>query len=442
MIFTLVGAAVIFYSFFDYKRSFIFYLAYKLLLVTNITLISIPGIPLLTLDMFITLFYILSYCFVVSKQNKSYAAPFPFSFPLLLISISAFLSAFFSLAGFTAELSSLIGTLSQNVLLFWLMWRLLETKEDYTLLFKLFTFLFFCSCLYGLFELMIQSNPLVQYEATLNKDPNKTINWSYSAVVRGYRIQSFFEHAIGAGINWAMYAIFVLYMYLDNKNNIPHRKLAYITALLCIPCIVFTRMRSPLVFILIAAIGLINFRKKGFYKLLSVLLVVGIVFLPLFSDNADIFMSLFNSSSQEKVMGSSLEQRLQQFTAAFSLMSNSPILGLGTKYATVLYSSSIKNLLGGESIWLTVIVDYGIFGVLSYGIMAYYSIIKLPRKFNSKMMFFFALAYWITNTVTSVPGMHLYLYYLLLIYFIKTSSNYNEHIHSRLNQEHILEPFV
>ena len=424
MIFTLAGASIILYSFINYKKSFIFYLAFKLLLVTNITLISIPGIPLLTLDMFMSLTYTVLF-FIGKKQNNSDIMPFPYKNPLILITVTMVVSSVFSMAGFMSELSSLIGGLLQNVFLFWLMWRILKKKEDFFLLFKLFTVLFFCSCLYGFWEYLIQSNPIVQYEATLNKDASKVIHWTYSTTFRGYRVQSFFEHTIGAGINWSMYCIFILVIYVNNKMNVPYKKLAQLTALLCVPCIILTKMRGPIVFFLIALLSIANFKKKKFYYLILIMAVTIAVLWPVFSENANIILSLVDSSAQKEISGSTLSQRTNQFTAAFELLKMSPVWGLGSKFANVYYDKNVHNLLGGESIWLTIITNYGIMGLISYILMAYYSIIKIPKKFDSKAMAFIALAYWVTNSVTSVPGMHMYMYYLIMIYFMKTSQYYS-----------------
>ena len=59
MIFSIIGFLILVYGIKDFKKSFEIYLVYKLILVTNITLISMPGIPLLTVEMFMTLVYVL-----------------------------------------------------------------------------------------------------------------------------------------------------------------------------------------------------------------------------------------------------------------------------------------------------------------------------------------------------------------------------------------------
>ena len=50
MIFSIIGFLILVYGIKDFKKSFEIYLVYKLILVTNITLISMPGIPLLTVE--------------------------------------------------------------------------------------------------------------------------------------------------------------------------------------------------------------------------------------------------------------------------------------------------------------------------------------------------------------------------------------------------------
>ena len=54
----------------------------------------------------------------------------------------------------------------------------------------------------------------------------------------------------------------------------------------------------------------------------------------------------------------------------------------------------------------------------------YYSLIKVPKLFHSKSVFFISLAYWITASLTSVPGMLMYFYYLIIIIFIKLKPDY------------------
>ena len=203
MIFYLCSILIILYSFVNFKRGFIIFLAFKLLLVRNITLISIPGIPLLTLDMFMSLLY--SFWFFLRKKKYSTAKhSFPYMTPGMLLILSWTLSALFSVAGFSSEISVLIGDVANEFLLLIAMWETLEDKEDFDFLFGMITIVIFASCIYALVEYKMQTNPLQIYEMTLNIDPSKIIDFGYGIDKwRGYHVQSIFEHAITAGIIWA-----------------------------------------------------------------------------------------------------------------------------------------------------------------------------------------------------------------------------------------------
>ena len=109
--------------------------------------------------------------------------------------------------GSNAELSNLIKLISEDILLIWLMWEVLETKEDFKLLYKYITIMIFASCVYGLLSTLFKVIHLLIYEATLIQDKTRSFIGLYTNMDRGYRIKSIFEHSIGAGINWSMYSI-------------------------------------------------------------------------------------------------------------------------------------------------------------------------------------------------------------------------------------------
>ena len=145
---------------------------------------------------------------------------------------------------------------------------------------------------------------------------------------------------------------------------------------------------------------------------------------PLFSDYTNNIMSLFDSKAQEKVGGSNAEMRFEQLAAAIKLMSQSPILGLGYKFMNVMNTSLVSALLGLESMWFRILTQFGMLGVVANLYLAYYSLIKIPKLYKSRPLFFLSLAYWVTASLTSVPGMKMYFYYFVLIVFIKMSDFY------------------
>ena len=89
MFFYLITVAIIGYSFVNFKKGFMQFLSYKVILVTNIAIISNPGMPLLTVDMFMSIFYIFMY-FVVGKRKKyrKNVVRFPYKAPMLFMANS------------------------------------------------------------------------------------------------------------------------------------------------------------------------------------------------------------------------------------------------------------------------------------------------------------------------------------------------------------------
>ena len=429
MIFTLIGIIIIFVGISNFKKGFYLFLFYKLVLVTNITVIALPGIPLLTLDFVMTMMFFCLY-YRSRKKIQLEQQPFPYKQPFLLIVFSYFLSTVFAYVGFASAFSQFIGQAICEFAFAWLMWKVID-KDDITYLIKGFTFIFLLACIYGFYEKLFQNNPIVEYEVSLAGDSDRVIDFLVTDDInRGYRVQSFFEHAIGGGINWGMFAVFafsMLWVYriaITQKNKFS----LLFTAILCIPCIFFANNRGAIVFFFIALLSLVNLKDAKFY--FRIIMAVGLLLLlaPLFSDYANNIMSLFDSKAQEKVGGSNAEMRFEQLAAAIQLMMQSPIVGLGYKFMNVMHSRLVAALLGLESMWFRILTQFGILGTVANLYLAYYSLVKVPVLYKSKPLFFFSLAYWITASLTSVPGMKMYFYYFALIIFIKMSKEYQKTI--------------
>lgn len=441
MVFNAITLLLVLVGLVNFRYGLVFYLTYKLILVTNITLVSLPGVPLLTQEMFLTMWFLVLFLFK-GKSVRHARSEFPFKIPFCLLVVSWTLSAVFSLAGLGSELSRLIGNILEDVLLIWMIWEVFESHELFVALYKCITFAMFASCIYGFIELALQSNPLIEYESTLLSGDARSITYVYTDTLsRGYRINSFFEHAIGAGINWSIYSVFTFWLWI-NRDSRDMRSLsgsfmafALITAFLCVPCIILTRMRSPLIFFLICCLSLINLKSRRFVGFVLGAAVGVLILLPVLSSNFQIIASLFSDSAQEQVRGSSLDMRLDQFQVAFSLADMRPFFGLGEKYSEVLPSTMYSGLHGSESIWLSTIVCYGYVGTAIEIFYAIWALVVLPRRYKSKTLFIFMFAYWVTATVTSTPGMKMYLLFLVIFYFTKTSDVYKKLGHEQTSAD-------
>lgn len=427
MIFYLFAISIVLYSLKHYKQGLIFYLILKLFLVTNITVLSIPGIPLLTLEDAMNIIFITLY-FVLKRDKLNKGIECPFQVPFILLAISYCLSALFSVAGFFTEIPTLFRNLLDSILLIIIICKELNDRKDFDTLFKGITIIMLFSCIYAFIEYSLNFNPIQAYEETLNGDPTKYVTFIYETVTRGYRCSSIFEHSIGAGINWAIYAIFCFSYFINDRKKLPFHKMSLITSILCVICIFLTKMRAPIVFFAISIFSVVNFRKKKSYLILFGLALFGVFLFFFISSNSDmsaIVKSLFNTEAQSTVLGSNSEMRFEQLAAAIDIMFISPILGLGTKGLGLIDQTLSSKLLGGESLWFIVLPFYGIFGVISYFTLINYSAIKIPRFYKVKPVRYLFLAYWFTFSLTSVPGTKYYLLFLFAFYFIKSSQRYN-----------------
>lgn len=425
MVFLLIGVVILLVGVRNFKKGFYLFLFYKLVLVTNITVIALPGIPLLTLDVFMTMMYFLLY-YRNRRKMHTETVPMPYARPFWMIAAAYFLSTVFAYIGFVEAFSQYLGQVACEFGFVWLMWKVID-RNDIRYLLKGFTFMFFLACAYGVYEKVAQNNPIVLYEMSLMGDSDRAIDFLVTDdASRGYRVQSFFEHAIGGGIDWGMFAVFAFSMLWVYKLKLAKAQKTWlmITAFLCIPCLFFANNRGSIVFFFVAMLSVVNLKDSKFYVRMIAAIALLLVIAPFFSDYANNILSLVDSKAQDKVGGSNAEMRFEQLAASIELMKLSPVVGLGYKFMNVMHTSLVAALLGLESMWFRILTQFGILGVAVNVVFAWYSLVKVPRHYKSQPMFFFSLAYWLTASMTSVPGMKMYFYYFALIVFIKMSKVY------------------
>lgn len=427
MILLIIGLLILLYSFINYKKAFMLFIVYQIFWYYNVSLFSVAGKTLTAAMGFTGAFYLL-YFF----KHRKYIHPktrLPYMLPLMLMLISALATCFSSLAGFSSELTRCLSTrIFPYIVMVWLMWQLLETEEDFKFLFKMITIVMFLGCLLGFYEYLTHTNFLFDMKNSLAGGGLYNYNTSSnsSATMRGYRLMALFEHPLTAGMAFGLYSSFVFAITINENKTIPFHRLAVITALLGLPCIILTKMRSVFVFIVIAAFGVINVRKKKFYQIVLLMIVGGLVVWPLVKDQLNLILSIFDSSLQDSVGGSSLAMRLSQFDAVLRVMRISPAFGLGESFERYINNSLLLGTMSFESVWFEQMAKHGMLGVITYVILAIYSIGIVPFKYKKKELFYVSLAYWITISITGETNFRIFLYYLPLIYFIKSSTVYRE----------------
>lgn len=420
MILISIGFFIMLYSLKNFKKAFFSFLIYQIYWFYLAEIISVSGLPTITIGMIMNAWFLV--LFIIKREKYiNTSVRMPYTIPMLLILFSSLVTCFTGLAGFKNEFTRAISLAIQLYPSIWIAWYLVETEEDFKYLFKRYTIIFLIAALFGIVEYVFKFNVLVEYKSMLREGGIATYSLANG---RGYRVMSVFEHCIGGGMTLGLYAAFVFMLYINTKGKMINKDIALVGAFLCIPCVLLTKMRSAMIFTLICLLGAVDFKKKRFYKLLYLALILLVCIAPLILQNSDLFLSLFSSSIQKKLGGSNISMRFNQLNAVLNLMKMSPIGGLGEIFSEFVSNVYTMQALDYESLWFEQIVKHGMLGVIVHVIMIVYSVIVIPKKYKSKELFILSFAYWAIYTITSVPSFRLTFYYFILFYFIKHSKVY------------------
>lgn len=160
------------------------------------------------------------------------------------------------------------------------------------------------------------------------------------------------------------------------------------------------------------------------FRLLGFVVLLALFIAPYLSEYFDIFKTIITPNSEESQYGSSPDLRFRQLEAAIALLYFSPLLGLGFNYYLTMNNEFSSELLGRESMWFSILPELGIIGIIANLYLAYFSLIKIPIQYKSWPVFFICLAYWVVGSMTSLPGMKMHLYYIIIFLIIKNSPFY------------------
>lgn len=421
MIFTIISILILLLGCLNFKQGLIIFVTYQIFWYPT-EVISIGTVSLNT-SVMLSLGYSILYLLHKSRYKVSKKS-FPYTIPFIFIIISYIASCFFALSGFSIELARAVRYILQDYVMVGILWNTMETKKDFRMLFNGITMVIFICCIYGLIEYFTGINFMLDYKVALSDDTLVTYG---STGLRGYRLVSLFEHPIGAGMTLALYAAIVLNMWIE-KKYIPNKILSLMTAVMCIPCVFLTKMRTAILFAIITcAFSLINKKsmkkKRSFYILIAVCACVPI-FVFVFQDYIGLLSNMF-SIDTSSIGGSSLSMRVTQMEAIRNIIKESPIFGFGETFrSSIIRSVYTDAALGYEGLWNEKLIMHGAFGIIATIVLIYYSVYKVPKKYHCRVAALFAFAYWCVYTFSSIPSFRMTLFFLAEFYFIKMSDAY------------------
>jgi len=302
-------------------------------------------------------------------------------------------------------------------------WCVLDEKKDVRWLLGAYAVFFSFSAIYALIELALDDNIILDSLITKRLVNENVLN--YDEVRFGVkRLQSIFCTPMSMGLAMATFA-YVLY----EKGKMMQQKnfFLFVLMMMCFILPWLTGARSVFIPALIILFPVLNATlKNGSFALLKIGIVGGIVFA-----GGGWIWSLVDSfiHSDTAVTGSSFDMRLMQFAVILPFFFNSPIWGNGFAFVWSFVKAVDKDLFGAESIWMQILVDYGLLGAIGY-IACIYAIYRSLTKYKPEGKYL-PIAIIIGYTMSTFLELELNFFFIMTMILIK---NYEWEIEKKLEE--------
>lgn len=372
----------------DFKKGVLLYAPMKLFFNLNVRFGSF------TFDLALSAIIIL---FFIFKRKKLQDGPFPMQKYFLIYAIG------YSATCLYPDFSpNYIPRILISVLGFsWVYFYCLQNKKDIQFAIISYALFAIIMCGNGLLQPLMNINPLDDYlQSISDKDNNMFLDNGWLRQGRA-RYRSFIPHAISYGVACCVIFYLLLWRYFVDKQRSISRLVVIISLGFTFSGLIICGSRTPIIGLL--PLAFILFNKKYVNPVIRRRFIF-IIVLAMIAENDYIIYSvesLFNQRLIDDAGGSSTEMRLSQFSIAFGWMMENPFFGKGMNFDAYTANSSI---LGGESVWLPLIMNNGLVGLTSYIVVCWgtYKVFKMnPGKI---FLLVFSLGWLIMRTATSLIG--------------------------------------
>lgn len=372
----------------DFKKGVLLYAPMKLFFNLNVRFGA------LTFDLAMTAIIILLF---LLKRKKLQDCPFSMSKYFILYSIGYIITCLYP-----DYSPNFIPRIVVTVLGFsWVYFYCLQNKKD--IRFAIFSYAVFAiiMCGNGLLQPMMNINPLDDYLQSISDQNNSMFldnGWLRQGRVR-YR--SFIPHAISYGVASCIIFYLLLWHYFVDKRKSIFRIIVLVSLGFSFSGIIICGSRTPILGLLPLAYILLNKKYvSSTVRWRFVLLVVAVMFVEmdyvLYSVE-----SLINPKLAEDAGGSSTDMRLSQFAIAIGWMMENPFFGKGMSFDAYMANSDI---LGGESVWLPLIMNNGLVGLVSYIIVCWGTYKVFAKSPGKIFLLIFSIGWIVMRTATSLIG--------------------------------------
>ncbi|MDY6263406.1 MAG: hypothetical protein SPM09_03260 [Fibrobacter sp.] len=421
-IFLFIAIPLLAYSLRNFHRAFLWYFLFRIFLNQFVPFLAIAGLPQIRMSlvcdswflMLVALNYVVKNGMLKKTKMPSVFKPFVWMCFLIIISSTISFLPFFN--SMNCAILECISSYMFPLLFF------AKIRQNDDLKFIVTGIMIVCiiAAIYGILEAFVFkfTNPLILYEQMLNPNIKEEL-WTYDLFNRSGRgrVTSIFAHAIGCGCTMSIFTVFFLYIKSVHKNYIVSKKLYYIALISAILLVGLCNCRSPYPLLLIPLLALWNF--KPFLKLATMGLILLVVFYTELSSYVDVFFSIFDKKLESSMGGgSNIEMRIGQFEALFKAwLSGNPVIGEGA-FATRYWLDKKIGLLGGESVWICLLLNTGLIGCFLY-IYIMKNLVLLGSGYGKRQILFFVAGWIIMNSASSTPGLDVSLFFMMMFCIAK-----------------------
>lgn len=352
----------------------------------------------------VSLSFALEFIFIAFAYGKNSFkwSQFPLKKQFLCLFVVVLFSISYSRFPISSTLPWVIDLLSSYLIVV-LYYNQIKSKDDVLFSLKVFFALIWVFVIYGVFEYIIQSNPVMEYvESFIPEEWGGTLYITEDIRYSSVRCQSLMTICISWG-GLCCLATGVLFYVRDSL--FPNRKLFFWLLLgLLILCVYSSGTRSSYVYLVIVLIGSFTGTRGAKNKVFFIFVGCLAVYY-LSSSIYDIYLSMTSAGSD--ISGSNSDMRMMQWYATLATISESPVIGLGCK-GVIVGQKLNSEILGAESVWFQILLSYGFIGMFMQAYL-YYGCIRaiFVNSENSKKIqsILFVLGWIAFSSISSSPGL-------------------------------------
>lgn len=291
-----------------------------------------------------------------------------------------------------------------------ILYCVLNCRERVSLYVKYASTFLLLAVAYCFIEESISANPIMHW----CENNQSSFTWLIDRTESRFgvkRAQSFFADVVPFGIS-AAYTFILLFIFQRDRNQIMQKKWRRILLVLLPICVFMTGTRSVIMCFLLASVSLLTVTTIKRYRFQ---LLIFALFIALFMGSylGSIYDSIFVDSAE--LGGSSSDMREGQWDIAFFYMAQDFWVGNGIGFTgNLLAQGGVAGLFGAEGMWLPIMMDTGMLGVIGVFISFIIGLMSILYRKKYNLIWIWA-SFLLLKTITTGVGVEPTYYEVILV---------------------------